>query len=172
MTVEAATGAGAVNVGAVNTGAINRVLRSVTSALAFCAHDPLGSRASSLRAIVARKSVAVSSRSACSGRTVKRPLSAATKQSSKACATRTAGSSPTIRAAPLSEWAARIIDSIVSGDRWSSSMARMPAERIAVWLSASSRNSSSIENPLRSSATIVLLRAMVSAELDFRYASA
>ena len=55
-----------------------------------------------------------------------------------------------MRAAPLSECAARIMDSIVAGERSSSSIARTPAERIAVWLSASSRNSSSIENPLKS----------------------
>jgi hypothetical protein len=68
-----------------------------------------------------------------------------------ACATRTAASTPTIRAAPLSECAARIKGSSVSGPLAPVSIVSRPEERIAVWLSASIRNSSISEKPLRSS---------------------
>ena len=127
---------------------------AVTIASARSGHGPVGSRASGALARVDRKSTACRSTSPCSGRTVNRCLPAATKQSSKAWATRTAGSSPMILAAPFSEWAARIIDSMVAGDRSNSSTAKIPEDKTAVWISASSRNSSSIENPLRSSATL------------------
>ena len=91
--------------------------------------------------------------STCSGRRTSCPFWAATKPSSIAWATRTAASSPTIRAAPLSEWAARIRGSITSGAAEAPSRATRPVDSVAVWLSASMRNSSSSENPLRSSLT-------------------
>ena len=122
-----------------------------TSTLARSGQGPSGASASSLRPMEARKSMLASSTSACSGRTVNRPLPALTKTSSIAWATRTAGSRPMIRAAPLSECAALIIDSIATGERSKSSIASTAAESAAVWVSASSRNSSSIENLLRSS---------------------
>ena len=86
------------------------------------------------------------------------PFCAATKQSSIAWATRTAASSPTIRAAPLSEWAARIRGSIASGAAEAPSSATRPAESVAVWLSASMRKSSISEKPLRSPLTARRLR--------------
>ena len=74
--------------------------------------------------------------------------------SSIACATRTAASSPTIRAAPLSECAARIRGSIDSGAAEAPSSATRPADSVAVWPSASMRKSSISEKPLRSPLTV------------------
>ena len=53
--------------------------------------------------------------------------------------------------APLSEWAARIRGSITSGAADAPSRATRPADSVAVWLSASMRNRSIREKPLRSS---------------------
>ncbi len=81
------------------------------------------------------------------------PCCAATSTSSMACATFSTASRPTIRAAPLSECAARIKGSMVAGVLPVVSSASRPVDRVATWLSASVRNSSIRENPLRSSLT-------------------
>ncbi len=71
------------------------------------------------------------------------PFWAATKQSSMTWATRTAASTPTIRAAPLTEWAARIRASKRLGWSGSFSRASSPSFRTGRWTSSSARKRSS-----------------------------
>ena len=78
---------------------------------------------------------------------------AATKSSSSAWATRTAASRPTILAAPFSEWAALINDSRAESRRGGFRLPARAGRSVirAIWPSASERNRSIREKPLRSS---------------------
>ena len=71
---------------------------------------------------------------------------AAMKASSIACATWTTTSRPTMAAAPLIEWAARISDSVVPASPAPRSSSSRPSVRVWVCPAASSRNRSIIEN--------------------------
>ena len=94
-------------------------------------------------AMCSRMSVPRSKASICSARRRKRPSCAATRQSSMAWATLTPASMPTMRAAPLSEWAARMQASSCSAWVGSRSSASSPALSTWVCASASRPNSSS-----------------------------
>ena len=74
------------------------------------------------------------------------PCCAAMKLSSMPCASCTTTSSPTMAAAPLIECAARIIASTALASPLWRSIASRPSVRIWVWLSASMRNKSRMEN--------------------------
>lgn len=89
-----------------------------------------------------------SNASICSDCRSRRPSCASTRQSSMTCATRTPASSPTIRAAPFSECAARMQASSWSAWVGLRSSAIRPALSTWVWASASSRNSSSSDASL------------------------
>ncbi|MNQ02802.1 hypothetical protein D3C85_154840 [compost metagenome] len=106
--------------------------------------------ASSRRDSCTIRSTPDSSTSTRSGVSFKRPCWAATKLSSMPCASCTTTCRPTMAAAPLIEWAARIIASTAAASPAWRSMASKPSVRIWVWLSASMRNRSSMEKALRS----------------------
>ncbi len=90
------------------------------------------------------RSVPCSSASICAALS-RMPHCAATRQSSMACARRTPPSRPTMRAAPLMEWAARMHASRWLAAAGSRSRASRPALSTSAWDSASSANSSSSE---------------------------
>ena len=82
----------------------------------------------------------------------------ATKQSSIACAMRTADLRPTIRAAPFKECAARISSRKRCGASASCSSPRTPWVRMADWVSTSMRKSSSIDRSLKFFRSVLLTR--------------
>ena len=82
------------------------------------------------------------------------PFWMATKWSSITWVRRTTASRSTMRAAPLREWAARIISLMRAMSAGSSSRASRPSDKRVVWLSASRRKSSIIEASWYSSPAI------------------
>ena len=96
------------------------------------------------------RSVPASSWSILAGTSISWPFCTATRQSSIAWASRTARSTPMMRAAPLSECAARMSGSITETSAGSSSRRSRPSSSVAPCDSASALNSSKSEKPPRS----------------------
>ncbi len=128
-----------------------RGLATSASTSSPCAACHVSISPSETREICSSRSTPPSRVSTCPAWSTICPFCAATRQSSIAWATCTAGSRPTTRAAPFSEWAARIRGSMVAAVAPEPSSATSPCDSTDSRSSASMRNRSIIEKPLRSS---------------------
>jgi hypothetical protein len=147
-----AAGAGAdsaaFGAGAASAGAESAVVSALISPACCALHS--GRSFSSCCAIRCRKSVPSSSWSMRACVVFSWPFWIWTSTSSMWCATVTAASMPTMRAAPLMECAARMMGTMMPMSSGALSRRRRPSLSAAQWVSTSARKSSYIENPPRS----------------------
>jgi hypothetical protein len=148
----AAAGAGAASAafgaGAASAGADSAMVSALISAACCALHS--GRSFSSCCAIRCRKSVPSRSWSMRAWVVFSWPFWIWTRTSSMWCATVTAASMPTMRAAPLMECAARMMGTMMPMSSGALSRRRRPSLSAAQWVSTSARKSSYIENPPRS----------------------